>query len=97
MARINEEQSPLQEAGSARPRRSGGALRWLRRILAGLLVLLLAASAGLIWALRSESGQAWLLKTVNATLESSLRQSGLRARLTHLSGPLPFPTRTAYG
>lgn len=90
MARINEEQSPLQEAGSARPRRSGGALRWLRRILAGLLVLLLAASAGLIWALRSESGQAWLLKTVNATLESSLRQSGLRARLTHLSGPLPF-------
>ena len=93
MARINEEQHTVREAGTSRPPRSGRSgrwTRWLRCILAGLLGLLLAASAGLVWVLRSESGQAWLLETVNATLESSLRESGLRARLTRLSGPLPF-------
>ena len=93
MARINEEQHTVREAGTSRPPRSGRSgrwTRWLRRILAGLLGLLLAASAGLVWVLRSDSGQAWLLETVNATLESSLRESGLRARLTRLSGPLPF-------
>lgn len=93
MARKNEEQHTVQDAGTARPRRSGhsaGMLRRLRRILAGLLVLLLTVSAALAWALRSESGQAWLLKTINATLESSLSESGLRVRLTRLAGPLPF-------
>lgn len=93
MTRINEEQHAAQEAGGPRARRSGRSerlARWSRRILAGLLLLLLAASAGLVWALRSENGQTWLLKTINAALESSLRESGLRARLTRLTGPLPF-------
>ncbi len=93
MARINEKQHTVRDAGISRSRRSGRSwrrTRWLRRTLAGLLVLLLAASAGLAWVLRSESGQAWLLGTVNDTLENSLRESGLRVRLTRLSGPLPF-------
>ena len=99
MARIKEERpaSPtpqssaaVQDGHSGRPRHPKMWTRWLRRALAVLLVLLLAALGGVAWVLRSESGQAWLTETVNAALESSLRESGLHVRLTHLSGPLPF-------
>ncbi|WP_302737270.1 translocation/assembly module TamB domain-containing protein [uncultured Desulfovibrio sp.] len=99
MARIKEERpaSPtpqssaaVQDGHSGRPRHPKRWTRWLRRALAVLLVLLLAALGGVAWVLRSESGQAWLTETVNAALESSLRESGLHVRLTHLSGPLPF-------
>lgn len=99
MARIQEErpaspatQSPsaVQDGHSGRPKRPKRRTRWLRRALAALLALLLTALGGLAYVLRSESGQAWLTKTVNAALESSLRESGLHARLTRLSGPLPF-------
>lgn len=99
MARIKEERpaSPtpqssaaVQDGHSGRPRHPKRWTRWLRRALAVLLVLLLAALGGVAWVLRSESGQAWLTETVNAALESSLRESGLHVRLTHLSGPMPF-------
>ena len=99
MARIKEERpanpatqfsAAVQDGHSGRPRHPKRRTRWLRRALAVLLVLLLAALGGLAWVLRSESGQAWLTETVNAALESSLRESGLQVRLTHLSGPLPF-------
>lgn len=99
MVRIQEErpaspatQSPsaVQDGHSGRPKRPKRRTRWLRRALAALLALLLTALGGLAYVLRSESGQAWLTKTVNAALESSLRESGLHARLTRLSGPLPF-------
>lgn len=98
MARIEEPhavqtpQSPSAALGGndGRPSPPKRWTRWLRRALAVLLVLLLAALGGLAWVLRSESGQAWLTETVNAALESSLRESGLQVRLTHLSGPLPF-------
>ena len=72
MARINEEQHTVREAGTSRPPRSGRSgrwTRWLRRILAGLLVLLLAASAGLVWVLRSETGKYFWEKAARYQFE----------------------------
>ncbi|MBD5647385.1 MAG: translocation/assembly module TamB [Desulfovibrio sp.] len=75
------------EAAKPRPRR-----RWLRRCLLGLLALVFiafaAAFGGLWWICQTEGGQAWLLKTANATLES--KDGGLSLRLTRLTGSLPF-------
>ncbi|MBQ3058969.1 MAG: translocation/assembly module TamB [Desulfovibrio sp.] len=68
-----------------RPRR-----RWLRRIFWGLLAFLCLMMAGLGWLCRSEGGQAWLRGQINSVLAQSLEPMGLQARLTSLSGPLPF-------
>ncbi|MDE7371444.1 MAG: hypothetical protein K2N07_06855, partial [Desulfovibrio sp.] len=76
-----------EAAPKPKPRR-----RWLRRCLFGLLALvvtaLAAAAGGLYWACQTEGGQAWLVKTANAALES--KDGGLTLRLTRLSGSLPF-------
>ncbi|WP_165067524.1 translocation/assembly module TamB domain-containing protein [Desulfovibrio sp. ZJ200] len=72
------------------PRRS---FRWARLVpglLAGLLLLLVLATAVVIFLLRSDTGQAWLTEKLNTALESSLAESGLRIKITHLSGALPF-------
>ena len=84
---------PAAEAAAApgtpapKPRR-----RWLRRCLLGLLLLTVTALAavfgGLYWICQTGSGQAWLVKTANAALES--KDGGLSLRLTRLSGSLPF-------
>lgn len=73
-----------------RPRRT---FRWARLLLgltAALILLLALAAAALIFILRSDAGQAWLAEKLNAALESSLAESGLQIRVTHLSGALPF-------
>ncbi|WP_165075450.1 MULTISPECIES: translocation/assembly module TamB domain-containing protein [unclassified Desulfovibrio] len=66
--------------------------RWLRRCLFAALALVVTALAavagGLYWACQTEAGQAWLVKTANAALES--KDGGLTLRLTRLSGSLPF-------
>ena len=66
--------------------------RWLRRCLLGLLALvfitLAAAFGGLYWICQTVGGQAWLMKTANAALES--KDGGLSLRLTKLTGSLPF-------
>ncbi|MDO5484149.1 MAG: hypothetical protein Q4F27_04500, partial [Desulfovibrionaceae bacterium] len=67
--------------------------RWLRRILWGLAGLLCLAVVGLGWLCRSEGGQAWLKEQINAVLQEALASGGLNARLTSLSGPLPFGAR----
>ncbi len=67
--------------------------RWARLVpglLAALLLLLVLATAAVIFLLRSDAGQAWLTEKLNAVLESSLAESGLRIKVTHLSGALPF-------
>ncbi|MBD5538565.1 MAG: translocation/assembly module TamB, partial [Desulfovibrio sp.] len=75
------------EAPAPRPRR-----RWLRRCLLGCLLLVLMALAavagGLAWICQTGGGQAWLMKTANAALES--KDGGLTLRLTRLTGSLPF-------
>ena len=83
-----------QEAASNEPKmpRQKLALHWLGRLSLALFILVstsLAALSGMLfWACQSESGQAWLLKTANAALESSAGELGLR--LTRISGSLPF-------
>lgn len=71
--------------------------KWLRRAgwALGLCVLLCAlALATTLAALRSEAVQGWLTEKINAAMEtapeSDAAPAGVRARITHLSGPLPF-------
>ncbi|WP_374282240.1 translocation/assembly module TamB domain-containing protein [Desulfovibrio sp.] len=86
-------QSPLK---FGRLRRAGKALGLC------LLVCVLALAgvlAGGLAALRSESVQAWLTDKINAAMEAAPPNGAvaqgeaapaIRARITHLSGPLPF-------
>ena len=71
--------------------------KWLSRAgwALGLCVLLCAvALAATIAALRSESVQGWLTEKINTAMEaapeSGAPPAGVRARITHLSGSLPF-------
>lgn len=71
--------------------------KWLRRAgwALGLCVLLCAlALAATLAALRSEAVQGWLTEKINVAMEaapeSDAAPAGVRARITHLSGPLPF-------
>lgn len=65
--------------------------RWLRRCLILFPLCLLTLLAGLLgacfWALQTEAGHAWLLKTANAALAG--RDGGLSFRLTRLEGSVP--------
>ena len=69
---------------------------WLRRAakVLGLCVLLCAAVlAGTLIALRNESAQAWLTERINTAMQGTADEGAaqaIRARITHLSGPLPF-------
>ncbi|WP_297671839.1 translocation/assembly module TamB domain-containing protein [uncultured Desulfovibrio sp.] len=66
-------------------------LRWCRRGLAGLLALALVLLGATLVALRSAGVQAWLAESVNAALQPVPGQpAGIWARVTRLSGPLPF-------
>ena len=71
--------------------------KWLRRAgwALGLCVLLcVIALAATLAALRSDSVQGWLTEKINTAMEaapeSGAPPAGVRARITHLSGPLPF-------
>ena len=71
--------------------------KWLRRAgwVLGLCVLLCAvALVATIAALRSESVQGWLTEKINTAMEAAPEPgappAGVRARITHLSGSLPF-------
>lgn len=64
--------------------------RWFWRGLLAVLLLLVLALAGALAALRNADVQAWLSGRINAVLASSLQDSGLSARLTNLSGAVPF-------
>lgn len=87
-------------AGQPRHRKPSGSAprrKWLRRAgwALGLCVLLcVIALAATLAALRSESVQAWLTEKINTAMEaapeSGAPPAGVRARITHLSGPLPF-------
>lgn len=76
---------------SSPPSRKSGprrAFRWARVLLglfAALVLLLVLAGAAVMFIARSQAGQAWLTDKLNAVLESSLAESGLRIRVTHLS------------
>lgn len=50
---------------------------------------LLLASFG-FWALQTASGQGWLTRQINRALEESLADQGFSAKITSLSGSLPF-------
>lgn len=85
----------LQPQSPPSSRQSPGrrSFRWARLLLgllAALLFLLVLVTATVIFILRSDAGQAWLTEKLNAVLESSLAESGLRIKITHLSGDLPF-------
>ncbi|MGV7006176.1 translocation/assembly module TamB domain-containing protein [Desulfovibrio sp. QI0442] len=76
---------------------SGSFRKWLRRAgwALGLCVLLcVIALAATLAALRSESVQGWLTEKINTAMEaapgSGTPPAGVRARITHLSGSLPF-------
>lgn len=86
--------SPSQGDGLRRNKRHR-ALRLAGFLLAGLFVLLVLCVAGGLAALRNEGVQNWLTGKVNAALyapEAGAEGSApaLRARVTSLSGPLPF-------
>lgn len=76
---------------------SGPFRKWLRRAgwALGLCVLLCAVViATVLAALRSESVQGWLTEKINTAMEGApepgVPPAGVRARITHLSGSLPF-------
>lgn len=71
--------------------------KWLNRAgwALGLCVLLcVIALAATLAALRSDSVQGWLTEKINTAMEaapeSGAPPAGVRARITHLSGSLPF-------
>lgn len=71
--------------------------KWLRRAgwVLGLCVLLcVIALAAILVALRSDSVQGWLTEKINTAMEAAPESGalppGVRARITHLSGFLPF-------
>ncbi|MBQ9453033.1 MAG: translocation/assembly module TamB [Desulfovibrio sp.] len=69
------------------------ALRWLVRGLVGFVLLALLLLGGMFVALRTPGMQAWLVENINAALQppaTSGQPVGVWARVTHLSGPLPF-------
>lgn len=76
---------PQEPAPPGRRRR---VRRWL--ILLALLPLTLLAGLFLagFWALQTEGGHAWLLKTANTALAG--KDGGLSFRLTRLEGSVPF-------
>ncbi|MTJ91385.1 MAG: translocation/assembly module TamB [Desulfovibrio sp.] len=69
---------------------------WLRRTVMALglcLLLCVTALVGTLAALRNESVQAWVTDKINAAMEATPADGAapdIRARITHLSGPLPF-------
>ncbi len=76
---------------------SGPVRKWLRRAgwALGLCVLLCAvALVATLAALRSEAVQGWLTEKINTAMEAAphagATPAGVRARITHLSGSLPF-------
>ncbi|QTO40030.1 translocation/assembly module TamB domain-containing protein [Desulfovibrio desulfuricans] len=76
---------------------SGPFRKWLRRAgwALGLCVLLcVIALAAILVPLRSDSVQGWLTEKINTAMEaapdSGATPAGVRARITHLSGSLPF-------
>lgn len=83
-------------AGGRAPRKRRGRLRLAAWALGIAALLCLAAFAGALAALRNETVQAWLTEKINASLNNGANASedglpaGVRARITHLSGPLPF-------
>lgn len=95
-AALGGEASP--SAGQPGHRNSSGGGRgpfrkWLSRAgwALGLCVIALAATLA---ALRSDSVQGWLTEKINTAMEaapeSGAPPAGVRARITHLSGSLPF-------
>ncbi len=68
-------------------------LRWLVRGLVGLVLLALLMLGGIFVALRTPWVQTWLVENINVALQppaTSIQPAGIWARVTHLSGPLPF-------
>ena len=69
-------------------------LGWVGRALGACVLLCVAVLGASLVALRNESVQAWLTEKINASMEaapvSGPASGGVRARITHLSGPLPF-------
>lgn len=69
---------------------------WLRRTVMALglcLLLCVLVLAGTLAALRNESVQAWLTDKINAAMAPAPDDGAapdIRARITQLSGPLPF-------
>lgn len=108
-ARGLQPSSPSGPSGPRRPSALRRAWRMLWRVLAGLALLLLLSCGGLLLALRSPAVQDKLVEKLNAALDKPLPaapenapeagasasavQEGLRIRITHLSGPLPFGAR----
>ena len=82
----------------APPGKGRGPLRrwlgWVGRALGACVLLCVAVLGASLVALRNESVQAWLTEKINASMEASPvsgpDSAGVRARITHLSGPLPF-------
>lgn len=73
------------------PKKKHRLLRWLLLYpFLSFLIIFTAAFGFMGWAFQSESGHAWLLKTINSALEPAPDAKGIYFRLTSISGSLPF-------
>lgn len=64
-------------------------LRGIKYLCILFFICLLAALGSAVWVTQTESGQAWVLKTVNSLLAPAQDSDGLIFRLTSLSGSIP--------
>ena len=73
--------------------KTGSVLRFVGRMLAGLLLLVMVCvGGGLLW-VRTSHGERVLLENLLPVVNSSLAAQGLKVHAKSLSGPLPFSVR----
>lgn len=79
-----------EEAQEQAPKKAKKSLLWrvFKYSFALLLVLVLATGGFLVWICATQSGQNWLVSTLNDMLAS--KEGGLGVRITALSGTLPL-------
>lgn len=81
-----------QEPGEKRKKPAKRHLVWriCKYFCLFLLLLLFGACGCAYWITQTESGHAWLLKTVNGALAPAEQDKAMGFRLTSLSGSIPF-------
>lgn len=84
------------EAEPEKTPRQHGAKRFFKLLLHGVkylflffFICVLAGIGGIVWITQSESGHAWVVKTVNSALAPAPDSKGPALKLTALSGSIP--------